>query len=421
MQVVNKKMCVIVILVLVIIESCTLFLMYKSFSNKNTNLDEVNLNINNSNMFAIMLEQEDGTYKEDTSSTWPTSGYTYNESMSGCIDINGNKLDGVLTYDSANNIATVDAGNTSYCYLYFSIKQNAGEYLLKNSTNGLVTTSLQGGLYRYQGTDDVDNYICFGTRDKDTCVNNTNRYMYRIIGIDEDNKLKLISKEIYEYEIDASICGNGISPISDFFLGEFDLWANSYLYKALNGLVEETDYYKENFINNNLYSYMNDTSEWLSIIENTSWKYGIAPYVANDDSGDYAREYNGDNAYSFESIFQDTIDAKIGGLYLHDYFYAYPEGNPQNFTAAKSAWIHYENNDSNYSSCTSTGFPEIIMTGAGYGEYLDDGQKNYGWAIWDNGKINVVIDEALVRPVFYLKSDIEIYGKGLIDDPFIIK
>ena len=125
MQVVNKKMCVIVILLLVIIESCTLFLMYKSFSNKNTNLDEVNLNINNSNMFAIMLEQDDGTYKEDTTSTWPTSGYTYNASMSGCIDINGNKLDGVLSYDSANNIATVDTGNTSYCYLYFSLPATA--------------------------------------------------------------------------------------------------------------------------------------------------------------------------------------------------------------------------------------------------------------------------------------------------------
>ena len=127
MQVVNKKICVIVLLVLVIIESCTLFLMYKSFSNKNTNLDEVNLNINNSNMFAIMLEQEDGTYKEDTTNTWPTSGYTYNASMSGCIDINGNRIEDALTYDKENNKASVNTTNTSYCYLYFSIPPYASQ------------------------------------------------------------------------------------------------------------------------------------------------------------------------------------------------------------------------------------------------------------------------------------------------------
>ena len=72
-------------------------------------------------MFAIMIEQDDGTYKEDTSSTWPTSGYIYNESMSGCIDINGNRIDNALTYDKENNKASVNTTNTSYCYLYFSL------------------------------------------------------------------------------------------------------------------------------------------------------------------------------------------------------------------------------------------------------------------------------------------------------------
>ena len=200
MKVVNKKMCVILVLLLVIIESCTLFLMYKSYSAKETNLDEVNLNINDTNMFAIMLEQEDGTYKEDTSSTWPTDGYTYNESMSGCIDINGNKLDGVLTYDATNNIATVDTGNTSYCYLYFSIPkwcnedETASECLLRNPTTSLNNTTLEAGMYRYQGTDAM-NYVCFGTTVKSECVGNTDAYMYRIIGIKENGQMKLIKKE----------------------------------------------------------------------------------------------------------------------------------------------------------------------------------------------------------------------------------
>ena len=70
------------------VEIFALFLMYKSYDNKNTNLDEVNLNIVNNDMFSIMLEQDDGTYKEDISNKRSTSGYTYNASMSGCIDIN---------------------------------------------------------------------------------------------------------------------------------------------------------------------------------------------------------------------------------------------------------------------------------------------------------------------------------------------
>ena len=221
MQVVNKKMCVIVILVLVIIESCTLFLMYKSYGNKNTNLDEVNLNINNTNMFAIMLEQEDGTYKEDTNNTWPTSGYTYNESMSGCIDINGNKLDGVLTYDSTNNIATVDTGNTSCCYLYFSLPPYASQ------KSEMWDSPLEGDGYRYVG-ENPNNYVCFGTTDKATCTGNTDLYMYRIIGIFEDDSgnehLKLIKKET----LDTSYAWHSDSS------ADTD-WNESDLYKGLNG------------------------------------------------------------------------------------------------------------------------------------------------------------------------------------------
>ena len=47
---------------------------------------------------------------------------------------------------------------------------------------------------RYYGTN-PDNYICFGTNNKDTCVNDTDKYMYRIIGMDKSNRFKLIKKE----------------------------------------------------------------------------------------------------------------------------------------------------------------------------------------------------------------------------------
>ncbi|MBQ7031308.1 MAG: hypothetical protein IJN13_02905 [Bacilli bacterium] len=404
MQVVNKKMCVIVILVLVIIESCTLFLMYKSFSNKNTNLDEVNLNISNSNMFAIMLEQEDGTYKEDTTSTWPTSGYTYNESMSGCIDLNGNKLDGVLSYDATNNIATVDTGNTSYCYLYFSKPKSAPGTMLEGKEN--ITFTLEGGLYRYQGTQaEVDNnYICFGTNDKSECTNDTNTYMYRIIGVTSDNKLKLIKKETYEEDY-----RNSDGCVHSIILRDVEddlMWPEEVIYKQLNGIDTSSNY---SFVNGSLYPYMSTTSYWYNLIEGVDWKFGR---TGIDNT---YQNYDAISIYEIENGFTDTVNAKIGLMYIHDYYYAYPGGNPGSSSNAKTSWIHLSNNDVEISVCYGDVYElEFLMTQRHFFNLMLD-----SYSVGLDGKVSTASD-GLIRPVFYLKSDIDISGAGTIDNPYII-
>lgn len=44
-----------------------------------------------------------------------------------------------------------------------------------------------------------NNYICFGTSDKSACTSNQSKYMYRIIGVFDDEQgnqhVKLIKKE----------------------------------------------------------------------------------------------------------------------------------------------------------------------------------------------------------------------------------
>ncbi|MBQ7031932.1 MAG: hypothetical protein IJN13_06200 [Bacilli bacterium] len=391
MQVVNKKMCVIVILVLVIIESCTLFLMYKSFSNKNTNLDKVNLNISNANMFAIMLEQDDGTYKEDTSSTWPTSGYTYNASMSGCIDINGNRIEDALTYDKENNKASVNTTNTSYCYLYFSIPkwcnedETASECLLRNPTTSLNNTNVEAGMYRYQGTDAM-NYVCFGTTVKSECVGNTDAYMYRIIGIQENGQMKLIKKEALN---------TGVQWWSDYTTDV--TWPNSLIYKHIND-TENTN----NYLNNTTYV----PTGWESKIATTSWKYG--------DTTD-GNNYDGPTKYAIEDSWTDTTPAKIGLMYIHDYYYAYASGGaPGNYSNAVTAWIHLSKND--------TSAPNSYeWTMSRYG--ANSSGKYYVWYVISNGQVNngTLTRAYSVRPVFYLTSDVEITGgTGTVDDPFII-
>lgn len=108
----------IIIGLLIIIESCCLFLAYKSLNNIN-GIKEDNF-LNKKDIFAIMIEQKDGTYIESTSTKWPTD-MVYNASRSGCVDNNGNSLDNALSYNSDTNIAVVNTVDTSYCYLYFDL------------------------------------------------------------------------------------------------------------------------------------------------------------------------------------------------------------------------------------------------------------------------------------------------------------
>jgi len=139
----NKKFIFNLIIMLVLIETCTLFLMYKSFSNNQTEDIVSNKKNIKSKNFAVMLEQSDGTYIESNMNKWPSEGYIYSKTKSGCIDINGNKLDGILTYDEDKNIAIIETTTTSFCYLYFDIDTSICTY----DTSSAVAEGLEGAKY----------------------------------------------------------------------------------------------------------------------------------------------------------------------------------------------------------------------------------------------------------------------------------
>ena len=93
---------------------------YNYFSIDKKEANSAKNSIDNRNMFAILLENSDGTYSESSDNTWPTSGYVYNSEKSGCVDGSGNPIEGILSFDTSTKIATVDTDQTTYCYLYFS-------------------------------------------------------------------------------------------------------------------------------------------------------------------------------------------------------------------------------------------------------------------------------------------------------------
>ncbi|MBR6518000.1 MAG: Ig-like domain-containing protein, partial [Bacilli bacterium] len=98
-------------------------------------LDEVKLKeeISKNDSIAIMLEQNDGTYKESNESIFPTN-MIFNSEKSGCIDSKGNKLDNSLTFN--NGLLNLRTKSSAYCYVYFDRKENGS--LTLSETSGTV-------------------------------------------------------------------------------------------------------------------------------------------------------------------------------------------------------------------------------------------------------------------------------------------
>ena len=329
--------------------------------------------------------------------------------------------------------------------------------LRENDLNSTLSVEEVGGMYRYQGTDDVPNWICFGTTDN--CgVNNDliDKYMYRIIGITKDGKIKLI-KETYIKENNSTFFvkndNYSIDPTVPYYCdnGECPEWNNSKLFKRLNGISNGTitgnGLYSNKadtdiFIDSVQYDYLRsgdsnggDTpSVWYNLINENEWMYGDT----------IETKYNGDEMYAIETgqietthyvgpkdnitvqtyTWTNKVKAKIGLQYMHDYLFATLGGNPMNMDVAKNAWIFFQKDEYNTS-------PEWELVLTNYGIFKDGSPDmrdlSFGSRdIYTAGSIGINGNFALengsgVRPVFYLSSKAKIAdGDGTKSNPFII-
>jgi len=385
-------------------------------------LDNVSLKESVSNSFALMLEQTNGTYEETTDTEWPSEGYSFNKHMSGCIDSNGNTIENTLTYK--NETIKLKTKHNTYCYIYFDIDRPATEELLATvSSEQLWDSTLEDDGYRYVGTN-PDNYICFGTTDQEECMNDTDKYMYRIIGIFEDSEgnqhLKLIKKEAlntaYAWNVD--------------YQNDAD-WDESDLYKGINGSY---------FATNSEYSYMQD-SAWNNLI--TIWEYtatntkthenylidGLAglDYYSQNAKIIYLHEMNRSSKTSSIGEWKKGL-TKVSLMYVSDYqlslgSVALDYINSTHYQLMKNGWLHLSNNDQatlNMPATTPPSTHEWTMSRYGF-----NSTENYiAYGVGSGGDINgwFVNNTLSVRPVFYLESDTKLdKGLGTIDNPYTIE
>ena len=423
MRIINKKYLVIILLVGVILTSVIVIKPKENFK-----LDIVILKQEANNKTMAMYVGKDNNYEEYNGNTFP-KGYRLNLNKSRCVDKAGIEIENAL-YTQDNKVG-VKSNKSFYCYLYFDEKENLSnicngstmedcmsnsDKLNKIKTIENLSSETKGGMYRYQGQAiDVDNnYICFGTSNKDTCVNDKDHYMYRIIGIEESGRIKVIKKEALDENI--SWWNDSTIDIK---------WPQSNIFQAIIG---------DKFLTNDDYvPITNDNdvqTDWEDKIANNTWLYGDVFF------GD--KNYNGQDFYEIETgqkeaewvpgkdenlvsrKWTDTIQSKVSLMYISDYLISISDIAICNLYGlsdenCKTGWIHLTNNDQN---SPRLGY-EYVMDRSGY----DISYKMFT-------SINIDPQGTMgrpglnhapsIRPTFYIIDNISLSGLGTIDNPYII-
>ena len=211
-----KKNITIIILIIVTI-SIVINLYSISFSDNKSIIEKVSTKetfTDKENMLSIMIHEESGVYTEYLDRTkWPDfQNYKYERAE--CTDSEGTIIPSEEAVTFENNTIHIKTKNTIYCTLYFN--ENRVEKLIKklknDDKNNSLSETIMGDMYRYQGIindtgkSNVTNWICFGTENQSKCKEQYDKYLYRIIGITPDGKIKLIKEvEIEENNIKAFV------------------------------------------------------------------------------------------------------------------------------------------------------------------------------------------------------------------------
>ncbi len=336
-----------------------------------------------------------------------------------CYSTNSNSTDVgtcVTSTDGNITISNLQDG-TSYTY-YFYLTDKAGNSGISNKTSHTFETESFGitgqdlindrtkistlqdnpvnGLYRYYGKYDVvdNNYICLGPSGN-TCQSDEdkNKYMYRIIGIADGTESGSSKLDIDKGQIKV------IKAIS---IGKYP-WHNNYL--------TDTDW-DEADLQRNLNSalFYNDTTKLdtriKSKIKEVKWYKGKVTYLC---------DYSADCPPEQEKA-PLTIDAyPIGLMYASDYYKSWGGYSGDGNT---DSWLYITNGTS-----TSDGEQQFEWTMTRYGH--DNGDFNV-WYVRKDGSFYAgdtsfydLTYLYVIRPVFYLQSNVKLTGEGTESNPYI--
>ena len=226
--------------------------------------------------------------------------------------------------------------------------------------------------YRYAGaSDSVNNYICLGS-DAATCPDAN---LFRIIGVFGDKTKVIRAKSVGNQKWNTS---------------SSNTWSSSSLNTYLNG------------------EYLTSLGTLAEKIATTTWKVGGGSWANIGTSVPKT-------AYQYEvgsSASTTTYDAKIGLMYVSDYYYS----------ASPSAWtlVGYNSNDAtkDYRAAKTTNWLYLGSTEWTISRYSDS--TNLAFRVYSTGYVlsDYVTNSSAVRPSFnLLSSTTYVSGSGSMSDP----
>ena len=314
----------------------------------------------------------------------------------------------MIGYNNSVTTALIDfyCNGTKQYVGYASSCSTSHYYLIKGDTtqyqtyNEALNASVEKG---YLTKDNVKNFVCFGS-DATTCPTEN---LYRIIGV-FNNHVKLIK---YDYAKSSLLGTDGDFSqeyTNNYFSGEQgESPSSNSLYYWNNAGTNTWSASKLNTVNLNTNFTTNIGTAWANKIATTTWKVGGGTY-AN------LRDAVPKTAYQYEvgsSASTTTYDAKIGLMYVSDYYYS----------ASPSAWTLVGYN-SDYTKSYASAKGENWLYGGGWDWTISRSSvySDNAFYVHYNGDVlgNYVHYSSGVRPSFsLLSSTTYVSGSGSMSDP----
>ena len=274
--------------------------------------------------------------------------------------------------------------------------------------NATLTNGANDNSYRYAGaSDQVNNYVCFGTS-VTPCPDDN---LYRIIGVFED-KVKLIK---YDYATSALLGTDGDykgtgTPDASYYKGSLTtITTYSWNYKNENSSSNKwsTSLLNKTNLNTN---YLNKIgSTWSNLIEDTTWK--VSSHTTSQETP--SKMYTIEITNATKTYGPSDGTSKIGLMYVSDY----------GFAASPSVWTE---RISNYGgSVNGSTIRSLNWMYMGFEEWTITAHSSirdaFILANYGISGTNSAANGYGVRPVLYLKSIVAYAGgSGTKDLPITL-